>query len=241
MEHYPLRSRRLSSKSRPSDASTPPVPSLTSASSATSVASMHNPEWPILTASSSVPKEVSRYHEYDFEHRDDYERFQELLMGLDVRLQLQEPVHSITARKYENKPSRESRLQYVRLWQSGGCQTLMFFANLTSEAYREYKMENFRPVDSRSKTTIRLDVHMPGMVRRRSSSKSPIIISKPMAHEQIKFAQNTDEDDMIELDYLSIEFSSAEGRSAFLETARFHGLHEESATSPCALQSRPPP
>ena len=202
---------------------------------------MQAPESPILTADSGIPKEVSRYHEYDFEHRDDYERFQALLMGPNVRLQLQEPVHSITAKKYENRSSQESRLQYVRLWQSGGCQTLMFFANVTSESYREYRMENFRPVDSKSKTTIRLDVHMPGMIRRRSSSKSPIIIPKPMAQEQVKFAQNTDEDDMTELDYLSIEFSSAEGRSAFLEEARFHRLPEESAISPFALHSRSPP
>ena len=192
---------------------------------------MQYPESPILTENGGVPKAVSRYHEYDFEHRVDYKRFQELLMGLDVRLQLQEPVHSITAKKYENKSNQESRLQYVRLWQSGGCQTLMFFANVISGAYREYKMENFRPVDSRSKTTIRLDVHMPGMIRRRSSSKSPIIIPKPMAQEQVKFAPNTDEDDMTGLDYLSIEFSSAEGKSAFLATARFHNLPQESATS----------
>ena len=72
---------------------------------------------------------------------------------------------------------------------------------------------------------------MPGMIRRKSSSKSPIIIPKPSAQEQVRSSYNTDEDDMTELDYLSIEFSSAEGRSAFLEEARFHSLPEESATS----------
>lgn len=235
-----MRSQRLSSGSISSDASTLPSPSLTSAS-ARSVASTQILESPILTANSGVPKEVSKYHEYDFEHRDDYKRFQEILMGPDVRLQLQEPVHLITAKKYENRSSQESRLQYLRLWESGGCQTLMFFANLTSKAYREYKVENFRPVDSRSKTTIRLDVHMPGMVRRRSSSKSPIIIPKPMAQEQVKLASNTDGDDMTELDYLSIEFSSAEGRSAFLDKARFHSSPGVSTTSPFALHSRSPP
>ena len=183
-----------------------------------------------------MPKEVSRYHEYDFEHRDDYEKFQELLMGPNVRLQLQEPVLLITAKKYKKRSCEESNLQYLRLWQSGGCQTLMFFANLTSKAYREYKVENFRPVESKSKTTIRLDVHMPGMIRRRSSSKSPIIIPKQSARPQ-----STDEDDMTELDYLSIEFSSAKGRSAFLEKARFHRLPEESATSTFALLSRSAP
>lgn len=236
IEQYSLRSQRLSSAKRPSDASTLPLPSLTSASSAASVASTPIPESPILTANSGVPKEVSRYQEYDFEHRDDYERFQELLMGPNVRLQLQEPVQLITAKKYEKGSSKESKLQYLRLWQSGGCQTLMFFANLTSKSYKEYKMENFRPVDSKSKTTIRLDVHMPGMVRRRSSSKSPIIIPKQSARPQ-----NADEDDMTELDYLSIDFSSAEGRSAFLEEARFHSSPKESATSTFALHSRSAP
>ena len=241
IEQYALRSQRLSSESRLSDASTLPSPSLTSASSATSVASTQIPESPILIANSGVPKEVSRSHEYDFEQRDDYERFQELLMGPDVRLQLQEPVHLITAKKYEKRSSQESRLQYLRLWQSGGCQTLMFFANLSSKVYREYKVENFRPVDSRSKTTIRLDVHMPGMIRQRSSSKTPIIIPMPSAQEQVKFAKNIDEDDMAELDYLSIEFSSAEGRSTFLDEARFHSSPEESTSSPFAFQSRSPP
>ena len=157
-------------------------------------------------------------------------------MGPNVRLQLQEPVQSITARKYGKRSSKESELQYLRLWQSGGCQTLMFFANVTSNAYREYKVENFRPVESKSKTTIRLDVHMPGMIRRRSSSKSPIIIPKQSARPQ-----KTDEDDMTELDYLSIEFSSAKGRSAFLEEVRFHNLPVESATSSFALHSRSAP
>ena len=163
-------------------------------------------------------------------------------MGPNFRLQLQVPIDLIKAKKYEKGSCQEeSHLQYLRLWQSGGCQTLMFYANCTSEVYREYKMENFRPEDMRSKTKVKLEVHMPGMIRRKSSSKSPIIIPKPSAQEQVRLSCNTDEDDMKELDYLSIEFSSAEGKSAFLEEAKFHGSPEESATSTFALHSRSAP
>lgn len=188
-------------------------------------------------------KEESRCQEYDFERIKDYERFQELLMGPDVKLQLQVPVQSITAKKYEeSKPTKESQLQYLRLWESDGRQTMMFFANLSStkHKYREYMMENLRPVESKSKITIRLEVHLPGMVRRRSSSKSPLIIAKPSALERARLGGDTDENDMANLDYLSIEFSSAEDRTAFLREARFHGSPEDLIASPFVFHSRSP-
>ena len=144
-------------------------------------------------------------------------------MGPGTELQLQIPIQSITAKRYgERKPSEESRLQYLRLWQSGGFQTLMFFANKSSNRYREYRVENFRPVESRSKTTIRLDVHLPGMVRRRSSAKSPLILAQSSAQEQTKVGGDTDENDMSDLDNLSIEFGSAQDKDAFLRKANFH-------------------
>lgn len=224
IEPYLLRSQKISSEPKPSDASLVLSPSLTSVSSAASVASSRSLGSPTLTINNGVLKEESRRQEYDFEHGEDYRRFQELLMGPDIILQLQVPVQSITAKRYEDsKPAKESQLQYLRLWQSGGCQTLMFFANLSSGKYREYKIENLRPVESKPKTTIRLDVHLPGMVRRRSSSKSPTIIAKASALEQARLGGYTDENDMADLDYLSIEFSSAEDKTAFLREANFHG------------------
>ena len=192
-------------------------------SSPTSVASSRSLGSPVLTTNNGVLKEESQCQEYDFENRDDYLRFQEMLMGPDVKLQLQVPVQSIMSKKYEERrPTRESKLQYLRLWQFSGCQTMMFFANLSSNKYREYKMENLRPVDLKSKTTIRLEVHLPGMVRRRSSSKTPLIIPKPLAQEQARFGAYTDENDMSNLDYLSLEFKSADDRNAFLHKASFH-------------------
>ena len=167
-------------------------------------------------------KEESRRQEYDFESKEDYRRFQELLMGPDVKLQLQVPIKSIAAKKYEeSKLTKESQLQYLRLWHFGGRQTLMFFANLSSNKYREYQMEYLCPVESKSKTTIRVDVHLPGTVRRRSSSKSPLIIAKPSTQEQAKSGGDTDGSDMTELDYLSIEFSCAKDMTAFLCEAKF--------------------
>ncbi len=186
-------------------------------------------------------KEESRRQEYDFVDIGDYCRFQEMLMGPDVELQLQVPIQSITAKKYKgNKVSKESQLQYLRLWQSSGHQTLMFFANLSSNKYREYQMEYLRPVESKSKTTIRLDVHLPGMVRRRSNSKSPFPITELAPQEQARLGGCVDENDMTDLDYLSIEFSYPGDRATFLQKARFHGRAEDPTASPFALHSRSP-
>ena len=180
--------------------------------------------------------------EYDFESIEDYRKFQELLMGPNVTLQFQVPFESIRAKKYEeSKPSKESQSQYLRLWQSNGRQTLMFFANFSSNKYREYNMENFRPVESKSKTTIRLDVHLPGMVRRRSGSQSPLIIANPSTQEQTHFNPNINGNDMTDLDYLLIEFGSAKDRSAFLHEAKFHASAEEPTAPPFAPFSRSPP
>ena len=188
---------------------------------------------PILTNNSGVLKEESRRQEYDFENIEDYHRFQELLMGPNVKLQFQVPTQTITAKKYgDSKAFKESQLQYLRLWQCNGRQTLMFFSNLSANKYREYATENFRPVESRSKTTIRLDVHLPGMVRRRSGSKSPLAIAQSSTQEQTRLGGDIDGDDMTRLDYLSIEFGSAKDRTAFLRKANFHGTGEEPIVSP---------
>ncbi len=72
----------------------------------------------------------------------DYRCFQELLMGQGVKLQLQVPVQLITFTRYnEGKPSKQSELQYLRLWQSGQHQYVMFFCNATTGKYREYKSQ----------------------------------------------------------------------------------------------------
>ena len=242
IEPYLLRSQKVSSDRQPSDASSALSPSLTPVSSAASVASSSNLGSPVLTSHGGVLKEESRRQEYDFEYLGDYRRFQEMLMGPDAKLKFQVPLQSISAKKYEeSKPTKESQLQYLRLWQFGGRQTMMFFANLSSNKYREYRMEHLRPVESRSKTTIRLDVHLPGMVRRRSNTRSPQAIATPSAQEQAIFAKDNDGNDMTDLDYLSIEFSCAKDRAAFLCEARFHGLGEEPTVSPIALLSRSPP
>ena len=70
----------------------------------------------------------------------DYRAFQELLMGPDVRLNLQVPIQLITSKRYEEgKSVKHSGLQYLRLWQYGRSQYLMFFANMSSNKYKEYK------------------------------------------------------------------------------------------------------
>ena len=185
-------------------------------------------------------KEESQRHEYDFRNPEDHRRFQELIMGPDIKLQLQVPIQLITAKKFEKSATKESQLQYLRLWQSGGRQSLMFFANLVSTKYREYRMEYLRPVE-KSKTTIRLDVHLPGMVRRRSSGRNPLPIARPSAQQQARLGGNGDENDMSELDYLLIEFSCAQDRIEFLCKAEFYGSPGEPTTSPFGSLSRSPP
>lgn len=80
-------------------------------------------------------------------------------------------------------------------------------------------MEYFRPVDSRSKKALKLDVHLPGMVRLASKSKSPRMIAQHPAHEQAQepgLIGNIDLEDLKNLDSLSIDFSHAEGENKFL-------------------------
>ena len=61
-------------------------------------------------------------------------------MGPDVRLNLQVPIQLITSKRYEEgKLVKHSGLQYLRLWQYGRSQYLMFFANMSSNKYKEYK------------------------------------------------------------------------------------------------------
>ena len=159
-----------------------------------------------------------------------------------MKLQLQVPIQSIAAKKYrESKLVQESHLQLLRLWHYDGHQTLMFFANLSSTRYREYRLENLRPVESKSTTTIKLEVHLPGMVRRRSSSKNPLPINIRATQDQARSGGCVDENDMTDLDYLSIKFDDSKGRTAFLHEARFHGSAAEPAPSPLLLPSRPPP
>ena len=97
---------------------------------------------------------------------------------------------------------------------------------------------------------------MPGMMRRGSKSKSPILIAE-QAPETGLFG-GTDFEDLKGLDYLSIEFSYAEGtfndvkkhsipakvmlagKTAFLRQAKFHGLTDIAVVSPVAFQSRSP-
>ena len=220
---------------QPSDASKVSSPSPTPESSAASVVSSISCSSPVLTVNNGVLKEESRRQEYDFEKENDYRRFQELLMGPDVTLQLQVPIQAIAAKKYRKSTLiKESHLQLLRLWQyDDGHQTLMFFANLSSSRYREYGLENLRPVESKSTTTIRLDVHLPGMVRRRSSSKSPLPINIPATQDQARSGGGCmDESDMTELDYLSIKFDDSKFRTAFLHEARFHSSTKEPAPSP---------
>ena len=61
-------------------------------------------------------------------------------MGPDIELNLQVPVEHITSKRYEEgKLVKHSGLQYLRLWQYGRSQYLMFFANMSSNKYKEYK------------------------------------------------------------------------------------------------------
>ena len=83
----------------------------------------------------------------------DYRAFQELLMGPDIELNLQVPVELITSKRYEEgKLVKHSGLQYLRLWQYGRSQYLMFFANMSSNKYKEYKSASI----SRIRVLIRL-------------------------------------------------------------------------------------
>ncbi len=76
-------------------------------------------------------------------------------------------------------------------------------------------MEYFRPVDVKSKTTLRLDVHLPGMIRRNSKSQSPVLVANHKSHErnpEQSLTGNASLEDLKTLDHLSVEFDHAAGK-----------------------------
>ncbi len=153
-------------------------------------------------------------------------------MGPDAKLQLEVPIQSITAQKLkENKPNKESHLQYLRLWRFRERQILMYFANASSVKHKEYGMEIFRSRSSWSETAIRLEVqHSIGHGGGGSSygqesisnPKSPLIIPKPAAQEQTKVGGDIDDDDIADLDYLLIDFSCVQDKNLFLREVEIH-------------------
>lgn len=70
-------------------------------------------------------------------------------------------------------------------------------------------MDYFQPIDAKSKTVVKLNVHMPGMIRRGSKSKSPVLYAEQAPEAGL--VGGTDFEDLRGLDYMSIEFSYAEG------------------------------
>ena len=70
-------------------------------------------------------------------------------------------------------------------------------------------MDYFQPIDAKSKTVVKLNVHLPGMIRRGSKSKSPVLYAEQAP--EVGLVGGTDFEDLRGLDYMSIEFSHAEG------------------------------
>ena len=64
-------------------------------------------------------------------------------------------------------------------------------------------------MDTKSKTVVKLVAHIPGMIRRGSKSKSPILYAEQVP--EVGLVGGTDFEDLKGLDYMSIEFSHAEG------------------------------
>ncbi len=154
-----------------------------------------------------------------------------MLMGPNMKLQFEVPIQSITAKKRkENKPNKESHLQYLRLWRFRERQILMYFANASSVKHKQYGMEIFRSMKSQSENWIRLEMHPPSIGGQGSSygqgsisnSKRPLIIPKPAAQEQTEVGGDSDDDDIADLDYLLINFSCGEDKNLFLREVEFH-------------------
>ena len=70
-------------------------------------------------------------------------------------------------------------------------------------------MDYFQPIDAKSKSVVKLNVHLPGMIRRGSKSKSPVLYAEQAP--EVGLVGGTDFEDLRGLDYISIEFSHAEG------------------------------
>ena len=72
----------------------------------------------------------------------DYITFQERVMGKEYRLRFHEPINQIMYKQIEGSKSSQCEMQYLRLWQCGVRQTMMFFANMSSNKYKEYNSKS---------------------------------------------------------------------------------------------------
>lgn len=239
LEKTDLRSERLPSVS-PRDASLSLPDDSITASSAGSVRSLSS----IDSASQNAAGLSKEHHRqvYSFGSYDDCKRFQELIMGPGTELQAQVPVWEVTSKYCNHQAVKESKLQCLRLWRRGRYQYLLFFANASSQTYQEFPMNYLRPKESRSKTSVKLEVELPGFMRRRGSrTKSPLLIAAHPTSDaglDIGLTGPLDMENLQKLDSLSIDFEDAEHKAAFLRAARFHGFTDDKDLSTSQPVSR---
>lgn len=154
-------------------------------------------------------------------------------MGHGVRLAFHEPIQKVTIRKSGSlkRPTSDCAAQMLRLWQYPTKQTMMFYANISC-TNREYNskytsplrdafktdtsVQHLRPVQTKSRTELRLEVCLPDQPRRKSRTKSSGSLDTATTNEEAMSAHEPANSDLHSISYITMTFSYAEG--AYLDS-----------------------
>lgn len=163
--------------------------------------------------------------EFDFANFDDCRDFQNLVIGQGIKLVTAPfPVKDITSTRSKADIS-ESKSQCLRLWQRGSFQYLMYFANLTSGTYQEYRMDCLKHRPGGSKRRLELAVQVPDCLAWQASKTNCHFTDS--AHQSPEITSESGLTKPIDLGHLRslktliIEFSDVEEKTRFLQHAKF--------------------
>lgn len=163
--------------------------------------------------------------EFDFGGFDDCRRFQQLVLGQGIDLVVpQFPVEGVVTIRAKVS-TKESKSQCLRLWRRGPYQYIMYYANLTSSTYKEYRTDYLKDRPVKSKKSVQLEIQLSSSQERRGSELRDSIThatrySPTTTTGEPGLTRPTDLEDLKSLDYLKIDFSREEDKKRFLQHAK---------------------
>ncbi|KAG8533011.1 uncharacterized protein KY384_001793 [Bacidia gigantensis] len=186
-------------------------------------------------SSSADSATITREHHrqvFEFDNKDDYKTFQEMVLGPEVELQAQIPAWKITSKCFNGAAATESKQQSVRLWRRGRHQYLLFFANKSSETYKEFRMSCFTAKE-KSETMVKFKLdstnlnHQPGSNAWDGSFNHSYPTYQDAALPNMGLTRLIDTDELKNLEYVAIEFEDSKGKTSFMQKANFSGFVDD--------------
>ena len=164
--------------------------------------------------------------EFDFGRFDDCRRFQELVMGQGTHLVApQFPIEGIVVAR-SGATMKESKTQCLYLWRRGSQQYIMYYANLASGTYQEFRMDCLRERPIKSKRSVQLEIQIPSsLLWSESGPRDPMMNTRrqsPTATaNEPGLIRPIDIERLKSLSSLTIDFSKEEDKKLFLQHAIF--------------------